>query len=141
MMSANELLNQRPDRFVLIARAIAAGAGQLMPGGFEVWESSGDIAISVPVVGCIGVFGVRSALMQLPVAVTLHDVAHNAAGLLDWLQDLASEHLREVWPPAEGLAAGHSPCYRVEAQNGGIKFWFEADGVPVTRMIEVPIDL
>jgi hypothetical protein len=134
---------EQPRHYDRVARQIAAGVNRLLPEGFMVHESGGELRISIPGHEFIGALGVRRALESLErdAQVDLEDVANQAAHLLNWLQDLVSEHQRNIWPPARGLAQGQSPLYRAEATGQGIKLWFEVNGTPVTEVVEVPVAL
>src|SRR5690348_8857231 len=107
------------ERHRRIARVVAIAANQLVPPGFAVEQVGGGIKIISP-------DGVHSWQ-----GVGSDDVVSSAGLLLDSLQNVVCETIRDVWPLAEGRRHGTTPTWRVEMVGSTLRLWYEYDGKPV----------
>jgi hypothetical protein len=122
-----------------IARAISSAANQLVPLGFAVEEVGGEIRITSPD-GLSNWLGVATVFRIADEAMTIEDVRSSAGSLLNSLQDVVCETIRDVWPAAEGRRHGTCPTWGVE-MVGSTRLWYEYDGRPVTAIGEARLEL
>lgn len=136
VLDGNNHVIPRPDE--RLAEAIAQGANEVFPPEVRTFAQRQYVCWTIQ--GRPGGGTCRSVDFSSG-HLDVESARSAVAGVLERLQDVVTEIQTTPWPLLPDKPAGYFASSRIELREGHLRFWFEVDGDPVTRIAEVPLTL